>query len=407
MSKFPRSLEKILLRYIKQNYGKVSKGPASFTASDFRHFAQGAKKLSLAFTGQSAPLAKNYFNDPVLRSGYLLYYLPVNYLKVMRVLSEFNPEELVSGRVRILDLGAGPGTSMFGIMSFYATLIRDGHIKDAWLDFTLIDQNFNALRDAKALHDLYRDQLAADAPGFQSVCSVKNYDMKRGGLKRFLRGYRYHLIILSNVINELGSETQQRLLLAQLLREQVEPNKGKVIVIDPASQKTSRRLQALRDFVIHEGLGHVHAPCLHAGDCPLNQANLRDWCHFYFDWERPNFIERVDKLVGIKKQRLQCSYLVLGPTPRSFKKILSAAEHTWRVISNPLNSKGKKELVLCGPPGRYHVMRLDRDQSATNKGFDGAIRGHLVEWQPKSAAQEFCVDGEGQLGKGDPFKILL
>lgn len=400
MNSFPKALESILLKILKQTYGKGTKKTGAFGHSDFKHFSSGVKKLNLHFTRQSATLPQNYLNDPVLRSGYLLYYLPVNYLKTVRVLSEFRSEELVSGRVRILDLGAGPGTSMLSVMSFYADLVQKKQMKEVWLDFTLIDQNFNSLKDAKNLHDEYRAHLEKQVPGFKSSCCVKSFDLKRGGLKRFLRGFRFHLITVGNLLNEFSNDEERFGFVSQVLQDQLQSKQGKLILIEPASLSCSRGLQVLRDKILARQLGFVHAPCLHQEACPLLKASDRDWCHFYFDWKRPDFIAHLDKLVGIKKDFLQCSYMVFADHARA------SPVDTWRVISNPLISKGKKELVLCGPKGRYHLKRLDRNKTRKTNDFDSVNRGDLVLWAGATST-DFSIDGQGELDRRSSLQRII
>ncbi len=105
-------------------------------------------------------------------------------------------------------------------------------------------------------------------------------------------------------------------------------------------------------------------------------ANRRDWCHTYLEWEHPRWISKFDRLVGIRKDYLKASYLLLGkdqPPDRSTQ---------WRVVSGPLNSKGKTERLLCGEaglPGLRRVMRLDRHASSANRELDRAARGSIIK----------------------------
>ena len=397
-----------------------------------KFFGRGGKILSDSFTEDRSSLPPNYLNDPVLRSGYLLYFLPVNFLKVHRILSEFSPDEMMTGKVRVLDVGSGPGTGMFSLMHWYASAIRSRQLKESSLDFTLIDRNFNILKDAKALHDLYRAELRAkfqskSPPPFDSTCSPKNFDLKRGGIDRFLRGFRYHLIVVENLLNEFSDNAERAAFIETLIRDHLEPKKGKIVIVEPASRKTSRDLQVLRDeLVVAKKSAFVHAPCLHQEVCPLNVANGRDWCHFYFDWEAPDFINKVDRLIGNRKEFLACSYLVLGREPRVSKMDMVSPStssgqalsnhgkgegegpprNIWRVISNPLPSKGKRELILCGPPGRYRVTRLDRDKGAPKAPFDRIGRGDLVEISAGERSDGYTVDGNIRLEKTDPVRLV-
>ncbi|MBI2339508.1 MAG: hypothetical protein HYU99_03940 [Deltaproteobacteria bacterium] len=406
MFHFPPFLEDLLLRYIKKTYlpdKRAAEKP--FNEKDFAFFSKGAKKLSEAYTSErgrdSVPsLPPNYLNIPVYRSGYLLYFLPVNFLKIVHILNELDPSEIIGGKIRILDVGAGQGTSMLGLMAFYAEALKKKKIREAWLDFTLVDQSYPALKDALNLHNACSAEFQKRHVGFNSACFIKNYDLRRGGLRRFLRNFKYHFIVVANVLNEIPDREARAEFVEALMTDHLEPATGRLILIEPAAQQTSRDLQWVRDRIVyHDKIGYVYAPCLHQEICPLNVVNKRDWCHFYFSWERPGFIEKVDRLIGNKKNWLACSYLVLGRRPPDSKKM-------WRVISNRMPSNGKEEVVLCGPPGRYHVELLDRDTSPSNRAFHQIRRGDLVDVDVGPSVQKYRVDGKYRLQKNDPVRIV-
>ncbi len=405
---FPLNLEQVLLSYIKQTFLPPKKRKTfDFNAKDIEFFSRGAGLLSQAFTEERGSLPPDYLNDPVCRSGYLLYFLPVNALKVVKVLQEFKPFELTSGKIRILDLGAGPGSGMLGTMIFYSALLKKGIFKEINLDFTLVDHSYSPLKDAINLHRAYADILSREIPGFHSACLIKHFDLRRESLNRFLRNFKYHLVLMENLLNEFPDNRQKSDFVESNLRQHVDPEKGKLIIIEPALKKTSRGLQKLRDEMIGvRKAGFVHAPCLHQERCPLNVVNLRDWCHFYFHWKRPDFIARVDRMIGNRKDWLACSYLVLGRKERDWKSVFSDHRNTWRVISNLMPSKGKKEVVLCGPPGRYHLTRLDRNASASNQSFDRLRRGDLIEHHIPGS-QGYRVDGNSELTRNCSLKMEI
>ncbi|MBX7149021.1 hypothetical protein K1X76_08035 [bacterium] len=404
MLSYSPELQDIILRYLKTNFlpPRMSGRDAPFNKKDYEYFAKGAYKLSTAFTEDKQSIPGNYFNDPILRSGYILYFLPVNLLKMVKIINEMKPSTLTTGNVRVLDLGSGPGSMALGMMQAYFSRIM-ALKKDVWLDFTLVDQNFTILKDAKNMHDAYADHLSEKSKLFRSQCSVKNFDFRRMGLNRFLRNMRFHYIMAGNVLNEFHSRDEQLQFLKTLVEHHLEPKNGKIILVEPATKKTSRDLQYLRDeLVVHDKILTVEAPCLHQNECPLNVINKRDWCHFYFAWEKPELIERVDKLIGNQKDWLMCSYMVLSPTGEVMPQPI---KDSWRVISNVMPSKGKKELVLCGPPGRYHVTRLDKNKSLSNASLDKIRRGDIVI-HPISPNAPYTVDGQMVLDKKDSIKIL-
>lgn len=420
MQHFPAEFKQVLFSHLKQSF-KSGGQNNFFTDRDLEYFSKGAGRLSTLFTEEREHLAKNYLNDPVLRSGYLLYFLPVNFLKIVNILAEIPLQEVTGGRVRVLDLGSGPGTSALGVLYFYHCLLKSKAVKDAWLDLNLVDQNFKILKDAQALHHAFSRELMRVTPTLQSQCAVRSYDFVRGGLNRFLRGVRFHLILLSNVLTEFASRAEKMQFVSSLVENHLEKNGGKIVLIEPGTKKDARDLQALRDeLVLHKKQVRVLAPCLHQEKCPLNVVNKRDWCHFYFDWDTPDFIKKVDRLIGNQKDWLNCSYLVLG----NEKTSPAIGRDQWRVISNLMWTKGKGEVVLCGPLGRYHVTLLDRNQSPANQLFKKIRRGDMVKIKvPASSSSPsppergrglgrgggdvaFDVDGRWEMGRNDRIEIL-
>lgn len=408
MLTFPPSLEKIILSHIKETYWNTRKTGGGkktpFNDRDLKFFASGVAELSDLFTTERGGLKTNYLSNPVLHSGYLLYFLPVNILKIMHVMSELKPSELTNGKIRILDVGSGPGTCMLGMMTYFAEQVKKGVLKEAWLEFTLLDHSYKALKDAAFFHQEYKEVLEKSVKGFHSTVSTLNFDLRRTGLSRFLRDFQYHYVVASNVLNELDDRGAQADLVADLLQHHVDPAKGRLILIEPALKKTSRDLQSVRDeVVVNRKIGFVHAPCLHQHMCPLNVVNKRDWCHFYFSWDAPKFIEKLDRIVGLNKEWLNCSYLILGPQPRDFAQIYKKPEWNWRMISNLMSSKGKREVVLCGTQGRIHLTRLDRNKSPTNTGFDRLRRGDVVEFP--ADLNGHTADGLLEVGARDVVRL--
>lgn len=407
MLEIPPLLESVILSHLKKSYF-LKKNPnknyrPDFTDKDLKYFSRGAERLSTAFTEERASLPLDYFNDPVLRSGYLLYFLPINLLKVYRVLNEINPVELVTGHVRVLDVGCGQGTAMLSVMSFYAHLFQEKKMKEVWLEFTLVDKNFSVLKEALLLQDAYKKELQKKYPGFHSTCVARTYDLRRRNVNRFLRNIKFHLVIASHVLNEFPDRKSQNHLSCELFLH-LDLRVGKFILIEPATKKASRDLQHVRDeLVVHQKMGRVLSPCLHQQICPLNVVNKRDWCHFYFSWQPSKLIQKVDRLIGNKKNFLACSYLLLAPFP---SQPLDRPRHLWRVISNVMPTNGKKEVVLCGPAGRYHLSRLDRNASLKNKDFDQMKRGKLVIYNPSERNEVFNVDARGVIGSNDSIELV-
>ncbi len=404
----PDFWESLLKRYVKRTFYPGTRRDsfsdrAAFTEGDYRFFAKGIARLNAYFTRERGELPKDYFNQKELRSGYLLYFLPVNALKVAGLLGQMRDWERVTqvGRpteaqcnehrraepeagpvpkLTILDIGSGPGTGMFG--AFHALVQRGFAGKLHWI---LIDQNRHALQDAVSLHrelvEIYRRQGLA----IESEVETIPWDIGR----HLPKLPAADLILSLNLMGELPPGRRPGLIgqLIGNLREE-----GRLLVIEPALQKTTRELMELHDILLRRRAATIYAPCLHQAACPMLAANRRDWCHTTMEWERPPFVEKFDRLVGIRKDYLNCSYLLLG-IPRSdltphppllSKERGSGGGKVWRVVSGHLNSRGKSEMLFCGRgalPALLRAVRLDRDQSDANHTFDELQRGDLVRME--------------------------
>lgn len=396
MKQFPKEFETLLLNYIKQSFlpEKKNRAKSNFNDKDLLFFSKGVKKLSTYFTEDRGSLPPNYLNDPVLRSGYLLYFLPINFLKIVHILNGFKPTEILSGHVRVLDLGCGPGTSSLGLAHYYSSLITAKKIKPTSLDYTLVDVNYHALREAKTLMELFQKSTDKNLNMQQTT---RTLDFSRGNISKLLGNFRYHYIIISNALNEIGDRSDKIKFVSSLMNH-LDKKNGRLIIIEPALKNPSRDLQSVRDeIVVNAKTGFVQAPCLNQQTCPLNIVNKRDWCHFYADWEIPGFIKKLDKLTGNKNEWLKLAYMVLSLQPREWPHLLKDYDDSWRVISNQMPTKGKKELVVCGPKGRYHLERLDKEKSPNNSWFDYVRRGDVIPWF--GATEEYRVDGRARLSK--------
>ena len=174
-----------------------------------------------------------------------------------------------------------------------------------------------------------------------------------------------------------GFERYFRVNLLMSLINRSLANDGSCIIIEPALRETSRELLEVRDGLLKEGL-HIYSPCLMSNPCPA-LVNPKDWCHEDIPWEPPATIREIDKLTGLRKDSLKFTYLIIRRDTLSLSDIFGS--NPFRVVSEPLVSKGKIEYYLCGADGRRLAVRLDKDKSNLNEPFSGLKRGWVVRFQ--------------------------
>lgn len=344
--------------------GRPNKNPPpSRTGS----LAEDVARLSRLLTKDRDTLPAAYLRDPGLRQAYLTYFLPPNLAKMAVPLRELDLHHggfFAKKRLQVLDLGSGPGTAVLGIRQFFSL-----HRREVRLDFTAVDQVAENLREAEVL---FRE--GGRALPSASLTTV------RSGIDALAEhtGGPFDIIVLSNVLNELylrnENRVERRIALLTHILDQLLAAEGSCIIVDPALRETSRELIMVRDGLAAGGIT-VYSPCLVQGRCPALE-NPKDWCHEDRPWDAPETIREIDGSIGLRKDSLKFSYLVLRKDGRTLAQ--TCAEQDYRVVSEPLVSKGKRELFLCGREGRRLAMRLDKDSVPGNRAFDGLVRGDIV-----------------------------
>ncbi len=340
--------------------------------------ASNVIRLSHILTRERENLSAAYLKDRGLREAYQAYFLPPNRAKIqalLRAIPLYVRMHLKRKNIRILDLGCGPGAALLGVLEFFA----EEKTRPA-LTFVAVDQVYENLKLAEKLFNASRSRLDIAA-------SLKTV---RSGIEHVVRlaETSFDLIILSNVLNEMFVHEEERIArrtaLAQEVLDRFLSHDGCCIIIEPALRETSRELLEVRDGLIERNYA-VISPCLRQGKCPA-LADPKDWCHEDLPWDPPEPIRELDKLTGLRKDALKFSYLVLGHSGETGTH--RCGESVFRVVSEPLISKGKRELYLCGESGRHLAVRLDKDAAPQNEVFDKLRRGDTA-----------CFEGMADGGK--------
>ncbi len=358
-------LEYTLLKYISDSRS------SSLTASELKTIASDVIQLSNLFTKERKILPSQYLNNKSLRRAYILYFLPSNIYKIHLPLKELSlhPKKILSKKLlKILDLGSGPGTTILGILDFFSN-----QKKMPSLEFTAIDSVAENLSIAKDLFKLFAENINIDA----SLKTFKINIEKAGTIPQDT----YDIIILSNILNELfyadNKKIAERVSFLNTVIDKFLTPDGSCIIIEPALRETTRGMLDVRDNLIKNGF-KIYSPCLIDEPCPA-LLNPKDWCHEDIPWTPPVIIKEIDKLTGLRKDSLKFSYLVLRKDKLSLTDVLE--KNSYRIVSEPLISKGKLEFYICGHGGRQLVMRLDKDETPSNIQFQKLQRGDIVTFR--------------------------
>jgi ribosomal protein RSM22 (predicted rRNA methylase) len=328
---------------------RPSRAEGRLSPEELREVARGVERLSTGLTRDRALAGARYMDDPRLLGAYLLFYWPLSYLQARGVLSELPRRPRA-----VLDLGSGPAPVAFAALGAGAARA------------VAADRSAPALAAARALAAELGEPLATRA-----------WDPSRpGATAQAAGGERWDAIALGHVVNELFAGADAAPRRAALLEEaaaHLAPG-GSLVVIEPALRETSRALLAVRDLLVARGYA-VRAPCLFRGPCP---ALLRetDWCHAERPVEPPPLVAEIGRAAGLRKEAVKMSYLVLGPPGEAWAE--PPAGRVFRIVSEPLPSKGRLRYMGCGPEGRVGLALQDKHLGGPNAAFARLLRGDVV-----------------------------
>jgi ribosomal protein RSM22 (predicted rRNA methylase) len=325
---------------------KLPEGPPALTPREMKEVAAGVRTLSLGLTRERQLAGARYMDDPRLLGAYLLFYWPVSYAQGRQVLGE------LPARARsVLDLGSGPGPLAFAALDAGSA------------EVTAADRSRPALALAR--------ELAAEAG---EALATREWDPLRGselpvsGVDAVLMGH-----LLNELFGTLEPALGRRAALVERALAALRPG-GSVVLIEPALRDTSRELLKLRDVLLRRGFA-VRAPCLFRGDCPA-LVKPSDWCHAERAWSMPPLLEQLARTAGLHKEALKMSYLVLAPKGEPWRE--PPTGRSFRIVSEPLEGKGRQRFMGCGPEGRMGLALQEKHRTEANAAFFRLQRGDVV-----------------------------
>lgn len=330
------------------------------------------------FPGLVAEMTRKY-NDPSLAglrtapedelAARLGFWFPRDVRKVEAAVEGLGLAIPEGRPLRVVDLGAGLGASHRGLLRALGGAGR--------VEVLAVDDDERAL------------SLATDLAQRLGGEGARTLDLRTR--KATFSGFAgrvdpVDVILVGQVLGELdrGEPEAVRLerhaeILATLARKA-----GTLLIVEPALRVRARHLQRLRGALLAAGL-HVHAPCLHAGSCPLLEKET-DWCHEDRPVDLPDWLVPVARGAGLRFEGLTFSFLAVRKEPPPVRPPLL------RAVSGPLVSKGKRELLVCGAPldGRHGLRlgRLDRARTEANEAFDELVRGDVFSLEPHAVDEK-------------------
>jgi hypothetical protein len=124
-----------------------------------------------------------------------------------------------------------------------------------------------------------------------------------------------------------------------------------------------------------------------------------DWCHAERPIEPPPIVAQLGKAAGLRKEAVKMSYLVLAPKGEGWAE--PPPGRVFRIVSEPLASKGRLRYMGCGPEGRVGLSLQEKHVTDANRRFAELLRGDVVE----IAGAEPRGDGLA-LAEGSSVKVI-
>ncbi len=342
-------------------------GPFDRTGSSLVH---EVKQLSERYTRRGGALR----DAAVERAARMRFFLPRDLPKVGGPLAELAHAGRLptARRWRVLDLGAGLGSTSLGLAAFARTL----PVPPDGLDVLAVEREAPLLDGMRALASELGRQPALGVP---ITLEHAELDLEQD----VLPGRTFDLVLMGLSLNELWQDAPdaiaRRANLLTRLMERVAAD-GSLIVIEPALATTTRELMQVRDAVVAEG-AHVFAPCPAAtARCPL-LARERDWCHEELPLSLPPALASLAKEAGLRFEGLSYSYLTLTHGRPALNEALGANA---RVVGGPIVSKGRRELHLCMDGEHRRLNVLDRDAGSVDRHLS---RGAVLDVQVVEARE--------------------
>lgn len=285
--------------------------------------------LARASANITAAYKAGDFSKPALKSdlhrlAYALVRMPATFAANLHVAKELRERVPSLTPKSVLDLGAGPGTSMWALTEVFPSIER----------FVLIE------RDAALAGIGNRIAAKSDRAALQRA-QWESADLANSSLSA------YDLIIASYSLGELP-----RSIATALVRRCWTAAQQVLVLIEPGTRRGFDTILNARAELVRAGAA-LAAPCPHHDECPM--AAVGDWCHFAQRIERTSEHRRLkDGSLGYEDEKF--SYLAASKYDVKRRRA--------RILRHPMKFSGHVKLQLCsGPiPEQQTITRSHKDR---------------------------------------------
>jgi hypothetical protein len=354
-----------------------------------------------ALRTRAREIKENYYRnrsveyDRETARAYAVYHLPGYYAAVQYPLTDLAEDDLLSRRLRVLDVGAGVGGPALGIHDLLPA--------ESLVEYHAVEPS--------AAAGVFEAMLDGSRPSFRA-------EVHRKTAESFEPEGEYDLLLFANVLSELDDPIGTARRYCEFLAED-----GTCLLLAPADLETATGLRAVERALVDDGPYDTYAPTLRLW--PGERPTDRGWTFAVQpDLEVPGFQRRLDEAAGNEGEfvnvDVQYAYATVRadgahaveftPDPDRYAKLAESERHvTKRVdlvalkLSHDLSGDPAKNplyRVSDGSESTDHYAVVTRE-SALNDALGEAGYGDLlafenalVLWNDDEAAYNLVVDGE-------------
>ncbi|MBN2109509.1 MAG: methyltransferase domain-containing protein [Methanosarcinaceae archaeon] len=236
-----RKLERLIEQYIEKKTGKSWDDPQ--VLERMRKAVQ-SQKAEYWKEGKARRISYEKGYDIL---GYLAYQFPVYFVQFQHILYGMAKDGLLKKRIRVLDIGSGPGTIPLAITDFYNRL--DGH-KALIYSIEMYDENIEAYSSIVPQYARIKENVRIMEPIKADIKRLDTVFLPDG----------IDLIVFSNVLNEVKElSVHEKAALVKKISEKLSPD-GNILIIEPADKVNSTEMRRMVILLKGMGLG-IYSPC--------------------------------------------------------------------------------------------------------------------------------------------------
>ncbi|MDG6244867.1 MAG: small ribosomal subunit Rsm22 family protein [Methanolobus sp.] len=249
-----RKMERLIEQYIEKKTAKNWDDP--FVLEKVRKAIQ-SQKASYWKEGNSKAIS---YEKGYSILGYLAYQFPVYFVQFQYLLYELAKDGLLKTRMKILDVGSGPGTIPLAVIDLYKRL--DGRIADIHA-IELFDENIEAYNFLVPQYAAMKSNVIIEEPIKVDIKELKIEELPDN----------FDLMVFSNVLNELkGMDLEQKATIIKEMSAKLADD-GNIIIIEPADKNNSIEMRRLSIMLKRMGV-RIYSPCsfIWSAECSLEKC---------------------------------------------------------------------------------------------------------------------------------------